>query len=368
MNHGIQILTEFVKEARKWDKLTLEEQKRYLKKHPGSKRRLTAKPAKSQALETMTGVKRLFSRVKRLDRFTTRAQKKFINVKRNKIYWKLEKAITTGERPHGADPYNIDPYRQSTSSRGKENTQATTKINRLINRITDAADRLKKNAVTRAQVNELNESILNYIKNHYRLDSDIKAPRNLDEMKKTLKSKVKKSREKPSYIQIGHRVKLSNGVEVTVTGVKSGHKWTTVYGDTDDGVHWHSKQRSSGYDRMSLKYLGTTADKDTKRHVQDRRDFEHSLQDDKTRRKVIGRNKIEELGIHAGSKIMIHGTHYNWPAEVVSIDYRQGGVRINQMRHRHQRSSLFGLYSGPVTEHYRFIPASAIVSLAKGND
>ena len=47
MNHLAKIQTEFLKEARKWNDLSLEDQKAYLKRHPGSKRRLTAKPSKS---------------------------------------------------------------------------------------------------------------------------------------------------------------------------------------------------------------------------------------------------------------------------------------------------------------------------------
>jgi len=44
MNYLSTINAEFVKEARNWDDLTLEEQKGYLSRHPRSKRRLTAKP------------------------------------------------------------------------------------------------------------------------------------------------------------------------------------------------------------------------------------------------------------------------------------------------------------------------------------
>lgn len=47
MNHAIRIQQEFVKEARKWDDLTYDEQKGYLKRHPKSKRKITAKPGKS---------------------------------------------------------------------------------------------------------------------------------------------------------------------------------------------------------------------------------------------------------------------------------------------------------------------------------
>jgi len=44
MNHLSIIQKEFLKEARKWDDLSLEEQKGYLKRHPRTKRRITAKP------------------------------------------------------------------------------------------------------------------------------------------------------------------------------------------------------------------------------------------------------------------------------------------------------------------------------------
>jgi hypothetical protein len=43
MKHLAVIQLEFLKESRDWDNLTLEEQKNYLKRHPASKRRLTAK-------------------------------------------------------------------------------------------------------------------------------------------------------------------------------------------------------------------------------------------------------------------------------------------------------------------------------------
>lgn len=46
MKHLATIQTEFLKEARKWDDLTIEDQKAYLNRHPGSKRRLTARPKK----------------------------------------------------------------------------------------------------------------------------------------------------------------------------------------------------------------------------------------------------------------------------------------------------------------------------------
>jgi len=40
-----------LKEARKWDDLSYEEQKAYLKRHPKSKRKITAKPSQQQNLK-----------------------------------------------------------------------------------------------------------------------------------------------------------------------------------------------------------------------------------------------------------------------------------------------------------------------------
>lgn len=51
MNHLAVIQNEFVKEARKWDDLSYDEQKGYLKRHPKSKRKLTAKPEGSSKKE-----------------------------------------------------------------------------------------------------------------------------------------------------------------------------------------------------------------------------------------------------------------------------------------------------------------------------
>lgn len=50
MKHLAAIQVEFLKEARKWDDMTFDDQKAYLKRHPQSKRRLTSK--KSDELTT----------------------------------------------------------------------------------------------------------------------------------------------------------------------------------------------------------------------------------------------------------------------------------------------------------------------------
>lgn len=361
MDHIAQIKLEFIKQARKWSELTKDEQRRYLKKHPGSKRRLTAGPdrVKTRALETAKGIKRLFSRVKKLDRFSTRVEniknwRNRVNLKRNKVFWKLEKALE-GRRPSGTDPYSL-----SVGSYVERpiNAKVTKRLNSLIGRIADAYGNLPANKETKQQV-------LDYIKKHYLVERKVKIPNRVEDVKKETKAKVKKVKKKPNYIGIGHRVRLSNGVEITVTGVQHGHKWITVKGDTDDGSHWHSKQRDSGYDRSNLKFLGIASKKDEQKHVKNRRDFERSIEDDKAKLKNEGRKTISELGIEVGNTVTIKGTHYNWQAKVMDIDYKQGGVRIDQQRQRHQRS-FFGGYGAPIGRpHYRFIPARFILSVKK---
>lgn len=48
MKHLAVIHTEFLKEATKWNDMSLAAQKQYLREHPSSKRRITAKPEKVQ--------------------------------------------------------------------------------------------------------------------------------------------------------------------------------------------------------------------------------------------------------------------------------------------------------------------------------
>jgi len=57
MRHLVQIQSEFMKESRSWDRLTLEQQKGYLKRHPKSKRRLTAKPLEEEEKHYLTDFK-----------------------------------------------------------------------------------------------------------------------------------------------------------------------------------------------------------------------------------------------------------------------------------------------------------------------
>ena len=57
MKHLAIIQTEFLKEARNWDELSLEEQKGYLSRHPQSKRKLTAKPETPSQVKKVKPVK-----------------------------------------------------------------------------------------------------------------------------------------------------------------------------------------------------------------------------------------------------------------------------------------------------------------------
>lgn len=55
MKHLAQISVEFIKEARDWDEMSLEEQKDYLKRHPASKRKVTARPDTGNKVEEVSG-------------------------------------------------------------------------------------------------------------------------------------------------------------------------------------------------------------------------------------------------------------------------------------------------------------------------
>jgi len=56
MKHLATIHVDFLKEARKWDDLSYEEQKGYLQRHPKTKRRITARPEQSQSSAATTNL------------------------------------------------------------------------------------------------------------------------------------------------------------------------------------------------------------------------------------------------------------------------------------------------------------------------
>ena len=56
MNHLVIIQSEFIKHARQWQDLTLEDQKGYLQRHPASKRKLTAVPNSKKIFTTNDGI------------------------------------------------------------------------------------------------------------------------------------------------------------------------------------------------------------------------------------------------------------------------------------------------------------------------
>jgi len=85
------------------------------------------------------------------------------------------------------------------------------------------------------------------------------------------------------------------------------------------------------------------------------------------KKKLSNQEKLNELDAHTGDTIQIKGSHYNWNAEVVSVDYKAGGIRINQIQKRRQRGVFFsGLgLPGNVTTHHRLIPANAIIKVVR---
>jgi hypothetical protein len=72
MKHLAQIQFEFLKTARKWDDLTLEEQKGYLKRHPKSKRKITARPRVNENVADKLNKKKLLMSAKVIDGKFTR--------------------------------------------------------------------------------------------------------------------------------------------------------------------------------------------------------------------------------------------------------------------------------------------------------
>jgi hypothetical protein len=362
MNHVAKILQEFVKTARKWNDLTLDEQRKYLKRHPGSKRRLTGQnKTKVKALETAKGIKTLFRHIKKLDTMTSILEKKNSpDIKRHKIFWKLEKALD-GNLPKGNDPYNFTQGndRWLTPKDKARNKKVTNRLNRQISRIADAYDNLETSK-------DMKQAVLDYAKKHYLVEQKVKVPVSAEAVKKEPKKPKVKKGKTPDWISVGHRVRLNNGVEMTVTSIKHGHKWVTVNGVTDEGAHWHAKQRGSGYGHM--KYLGETSKKEKEKRLKNHYDYTKTIRDDQYRDTNEGRKKLEDLGVQVGSEVTIKGS-YPWTARVVEVDYRKGGVRIDQIRTRRQRPSYWGLGgpARPVTQHYRFIPAKFILSAKKGD-
>lgn len=364
MKHLASIQSEFTKIARKWNDLTLDEQKKYLRKHPGSKRRITARPDSNQKkidFHEMIGSKRIVKGVARLNRLMGKINKEYTRIPRAKVSWVLERALK-GKYPSD-DLKTYDLLADSSSNLNK----IVKVLNKRVKKIAVAAERL----IDRQRVpKQATEAVNNYIKQNFVVLKDAKSVKSLKQMKefKAPKAKVLKTK-KAEYFQTGHRVQLNNGVEGTIVNIKHGHKWTTINVTTDDGHHWHSKQRSNSYNNSSIKFLGKTSDKDAERLKDTRRDFDNAIDNMNQRRKEDGRDKVDLMSIQPGDTITIRGPHYNWNANVVSIDYRKGGVRIDQVRHRKQRShydfTRGFVTPGNATQHYRFIPGTSIVSKVK---
>jgi len=359
MKHIAAIQAEFLKEARKWDDLTLEDQKGYLKRHPKSKRRVTAKPGKTKKtvdtgskrrkketdLEGMSGVKSLHSKLSRLDKF---AEKNYAN--RTKIYWALKNVIKGKPGKYGSYGSTED------------------KLDKLVKSLANTIKTLESKHYG------AKDAALKYIKHEFVINRKIKAapPKSkVDIVKsKPKSSKVvkKKTKKKPEYISTGHRIKFRSSrgsdVEGTVTGIRSGRKYTKIEIETDDGQHWWLKRQSSSYAGSGAEFIGETAKPDAQRLRKNRSDFESASRSVDEERKDEDRKKLRSLDVNPGDTITIRGS-YNWTANVVEVDYRKGGVRIDQQRSRRQRGSYFSGVPSKVTTHYRFIPARNIVNKVK---
>lgn len=75
MKHLIKIQAEFLKQARVWDKLSLEEQKDYLKQHPASKKKITAKPETIQLQQELEHKRQNLSEHSDSDKIRANAEK-----------------------------------------------------------------------------------------------------------------------------------------------------------------------------------------------------------------------------------------------------------------------------------------------------
>jgi len=102
MKYIAQINVEFVKEAAKWDDMSLEDQKGYLSRHPKSKRRLTGKPGRKRKDSDLKGkskskkdkFKRDKKTVKKFKLDETKTEDKVINlIHRFSSLSVLEKAL-----------------------------------------------------------------------------------------------------------------------------------------------------------------------------------------------------------------------------------------------------------------------------------
>lgn len=375
MNHKALIQQEFEKVARKWNDLTLEEQKAYLKRHPASKRRLTAKPrskilTKSEELkrkmpsqrikerrtkvklDEMRGVARFHDHLSRLEKL---ADKNSLN--RQKLVWVLNNALKS-KRPSGGKPRTYGMY-----DWGK-NKEVAKKLDVVVNKIADAVNDMDDRHYG------ANKAAKEWINNHFYVERNVsgkKTPKSIKEIResKPKKSKVVKKSKTPEHVTTGDRVSFSSRkghIEGTITDVRHGNKYIKYLVETDDGQHWWVKRRESGYAHAGMKYLGKTSEKDAKRLQTNRQEFDQALQHEKHERTLDGREKLEQLGVQRGDTVTIKGTRYNWTAKVMDIDYHKGGVRIDQERTRRQRGSWFSDVPGKVTTHYRFIPARFIIS------
>lgn len=111
MNHLSQIQAEFVKEARKWEDMSAEDQKAYLKRHPKSKRKVTG-GSKTVVVSPKGTSKELATKldttIKRLNKRVIRSEKDIISLTRRIDYIKKSDLEENDQIPDVRDSINSE--------------------------------------------------------------------------------------------------------------------------------------------------------------------------------------------------------------------------------------------------------------------
>lgn len=130
MKHLASIQSEFLKEARKWDDLSYDEQKGYLKRHPKSKRKLTAKPESSTESKDVANNNELRSLLQSLQKVSPGLRDSYRGEIFNAVNYMNNNKITIDkdnwdQLPFALDmhPYDID--RDYSNSKPKSESEST---------------------------------------------------------------------------------------------------------------------------------------------------------------------------------------------------------------------------------------------------
>jgi hypothetical protein len=138
MKHLAAIQAEFLKEASSWNKMSLDDQRAYLKRHPKSKRRLTGRhgtpPGQQRVQEEADKiVKKIDSKAISLD--MSHGRQKSVMNRLKKLYQKHKGQLySINEGLHGADPDNLSiaviPTKEEVAAFDTAGDRPPTKIDR----------------------------------------------------------------------------------------------------------------------------------------------------------------------------------------------------------------------------------------------